>query len=64
MRIAAVVSNKADARNLVLAREHGIATAVLDHKAFESREALMRRWPGRLTSTSPPWWCSPGSCAS
>ena len=39
-RVAAVVSNKADAQGLVLAREHGIATAVLDHKAFESREAF------------------------
>ena len=39
-RVAAVVSNKADAQGLVLAREHGIATAVLDHKAFASREAF------------------------
>ena len=40
VRIAAVMSNKADAKGLVFAREHGIATAVLDHKAFESREAF------------------------
>ena len=40
VRIAAVVSNKADAKGLVFAREHGIATAVLDHKTFESREAF------------------------
>ena len=40
VRIAAVVSNKADAKGLVFAREHGITTAVLDHKAFESREAF------------------------
>ena len=40
VRIAAVVSNKADAKGLVFAREHGIVTAVLDHKAFESREAF------------------------
>lgn len=39
-RVAAVLSNKADAKGLVFAREHGIATAVLDHKAFESREAF------------------------
>jgi len=39
-RVAAVLSNKADARGLVFAREHGIATAVLDHKAYESREAF------------------------
>jgi phosphoribosylglycinamide formyltransferase-1 len=39
-RIAAVISNKADAKGLVFAREHGIATAVVDHKAFASREAF------------------------
>ena len=37
-RVAAVVSNKADAAGLALATEHGISTAVLDHKAFASRE--------------------------
>jgi phosphoribosylglycinamide formyltransferase-1 len=35
-----VLSNKADAQGLVLARAQGIATEVLDHKAFESREAF------------------------
>lgn len=39
-RVAAVVSNKADAKGLVFAREQGIATEVLDHKAFPSREAF------------------------
>ncbi|QKO22567.1 phosphoribosylglycinamide formyltransferase [Rhodoferax sp. BAB1] len=39
-RVAAVLSNKADAKGLVLARERGIATAVLDHKAYDSREAF------------------------
>lgn len=39
-RIAAVISNKADARGLVFAREHGIPTAVVDHKAYASREAF------------------------
>jgi phosphoribosylglycinamide formyltransferase-1 len=39
-RVAAVISNKADAKGLVFAREHGIATDVLDHKAFVSREAF------------------------
>lgn len=39
-RIAAVVSNKADAKGLVFAKERGIATHVLDHKAFPSREAF------------------------
>ncbi len=37
-RVAAVLSNKADARGLVFAKDHGITTAVLDHKAYASRE--------------------------
>lgn len=39
-RVAAVISNKANAKGLVFAREHGIATQVLDHKAFATREAF------------------------
>ena len=39
-RVAAVVSNRANAKGLDFAREHGIATAVLDHKGFDSREAF------------------------
>ncbi|QXW18968.1 phosphoribosylglycinamide formyltransferase [Comamonas aquatica] len=39
-RVAAVVSNKADAKGLIFAKEHGIATEVLDHKQFDSREAF------------------------
>ncbi len=39
-RVSAVVSNKADAQGLVFARDNGIATEVLDHKQFDSREAF------------------------
>ncbi|MFZ4551076.1 MAG: phosphoribosylglycinamide formyltransferase [Aquabacterium sp.] len=39
-RIAAVISNKASASGLQFAASHGIATAVVDHKAFDSREAF------------------------
>ncbi len=39
-RVAAVLSNKAEAKGLVYAKERGIATAVLDHKAYASREAF------------------------
>lgn len=39
-RVAAVISNKADAKGLVFAKEQGISAAVLDHKAFPSREAF------------------------
>lgn len=40
IRVAAVLSNKADAKGLGIAREQGIATQVLDHKAYASREAF------------------------
>ena len=39
-RVSAVVSNKADAQGLVFARDNGIATEVLDHRQFDSREAF------------------------
>ncbi len=38
-KIEVVLSNKADAYGLVRAENHGIATEVLDHKQFPSREA-------------------------
>lgn len=38
--VAAVISNRADAGGLAFAREHRIATEVLDHKQFASREAF------------------------
>ena len=37
-RVAAVISNRADAKGLVLAREQGVAAAVVDYTAFASRE--------------------------
>jgi phosphoribosylglycinamide formyltransferase 1 len=37
-QIAAVISNKADARGLQFAASQGVPTRVLDHKAFASRE--------------------------
>ena len=43
-RVAAVISNRADASGLALARSAGVATAVVDHKAFadqpQPREAF------------------------
>jgi len=39
-QVSAVLSNRADAPGLGFARERGIATAVVDHKAFVSREAF------------------------
>ena len=40
VRIAAVISNKPGAGGLALAKELGIATDVLAHQSFESREAF------------------------
>jgi len=39
-KITAVISTKSDAGGLVFAAQQGIATEVLDHKAFASREAF------------------------
>ncbi|MGO8953996.1 MAG: phosphoribosylglycinamide formyltransferase [Rhodomicrobium sp.] len=39
-KIVLVISNRADALGLARARQAGIATAVIDHKPFKSREAF------------------------
>lgn len=52
-RVAAVISNKADAQGLVFAREHGIATAVLNHKDFDNREAFDAALAQQIDSHEP-----------
>ena len=39
-RVVAVLSNRADAPGLAFARAQGIATAVVEHRAFATREAF------------------------
>jgi len=39
-RVAALISNRAGAGGLPFAAAHGIATAVVDHKAYATREAF------------------------
>lgn len=39
-RICAVIANRADAFGLIRAQGAGIPTTVLDHKAFDGREAF------------------------
>jgi phosphoribosylglycinamide formyltransferase 1 len=39
-QVAAVISNKPDAKGLEFAQSQGIATAVLDHTSYSSREAF------------------------
>jgi len=58
-QVVAVISNKAEAGGLAWAREHGLATDVVDHKAHASREAfdaqLMQAidYEGRLVNIHP-----------
>jgi phosphoribosylglycinamide formyltransferase-1 len=40
LNIAAVISNKPDAGGLEVARQHGVPTAVLDHRDYPDREAF------------------------
>jgi phosphoribosylglycinamide formyltransferase-1 len=39
-RVVAVISNRADAKGLALAADQGLATHVVDHKAYGTREAF------------------------
>jgi phosphoribosylglycinamide formyltransferase-1 len=52
-RVAAVISNRADARGLQFAREQGIAAEVLDHKGFASREAFDEALAALIDQHSP-----------
>ena len=52
-KIAAVISNKADAAGLAFAAEHDIPTAVLSHKDFSSREAFDEAMASLIDSYNP-----------
>lgn len=52
-RIAAVISNKADAGGLQRAAQANISTAVIDHKQFASREAFDEELRARVESYRP-----------
>ncbi|MEP6588323.1 MAG: phosphoribosylglycinamide formyltransferase [Polaromonas sp.] len=53
VRIAAVISNKPEAKGLALARDLGIATDVLSHRDFESREAFDTELMARIEAHAP-----------
>jgi phosphoribosylglycinamide formyltransferase-1 len=53
-RVAAVISNKADAKGLEFARTHGINALVLDHKAYASREDFDAALAQRIDSYGRP----------
>lgn len=52
-RIAAVVSNRSDAGGLAFAAEQGIATVVLSHKDFASREAYDAALMAKIDAYAP-----------
>ena len=52
-RVAAVISNRADATGLQWAKERSISTASLDHKAFDSREAFDQALTQQIDAYNP-----------
>ncbi|MGR4869583.1 phosphoribosylglycinamide formyltransferase [Variovorax sp. LARHSF232] len=52
-RIAAVVSNKEEAEGLAFARAHGIATAVVKHRDYATREAFDAALAGTVDAWQP-----------
>jgi len=52
-RIAAVISNRPGAGGLAFAAEHGIATAVVDHKRFAERAAFDAQLASVIQSYAP-----------
>jgi phosphoribosylglycinamide formyltransferase-1 len=52
-QVAAVVSNRPDAGGLAFAKSHGIATAVVDHKAFASRDDFDEKLADTIEDLAP-----------
>ena len=52
-RVAAVISNRADASGLEWAREQGVATEILEHRSFPSRDAFDEALAARIDSYQP-----------
>jgi len=52
-RVEAVLSNRPDAAGLALASEHGIATAVVDHRAYPERERFDEALAQAIDAHSP-----------
>ena len=52
-RVAAAISNRADAKGLEFARSQGIATQVLDHTTFATRDAFDEALAGAIDSHDP-----------
>jgi phosphoribosylglycinamide formyltransferase-1 len=52
-QVVAVLANRADAKGLEFAAARGIATAVVDHRAFETREAFDATLADRIDAFAP-----------
>jgi phosphoribosylglycinamide formyltransferase-1 len=52
-QVVAVLANRPDAKGLEFAAAHGIATAVVDHKAFATREAFDAALADRIDAFAP-----------
>jgi phosphoribosylglycinamide formyltransferase-1 len=52
-RVSAVISNKATAAGLTIAKTHGITTAVIDHRSFPDREAFDAELANKIDSFKP-----------
>jgi phosphoribosylglycinamide formyltransferase-1 len=48
-----VIANRADAGGLAIAQTHGVATAVVDHRAYASREAFDAALAGAIDGHGP-----------
>jgi phosphoribosylglycinamide formyltransferase 1 len=55
IRIDAVISNRPDAAGLAFARERGIATATVDHKAYATRGAFDAALGDAIDKFRPDW---------
>lgn len=53
INIAAVISNRPDAAGIEFAQQVGIDTAIIDHKAFESREAFDQAMASKIDLYAP-----------
>ena len=52
-QIVAVISNRPEAKGLLLAKEYGIDAVAVDHKAFDSREAFEEKLAQVIESYEP-----------
>ena len=62
--IGIVISNRPDAAGLAIAAAAGVATSVVDHRAFADRVEFERSLAAAIDAKRPTWSCSRASCGS